>query len=74
MQNFRAEQCLLVSWGGFKTSIDRETASQFFRVRLWDAEALVQQLQEQYDRLPADLRAEIPLKRIWTIASKDGDG
>lgn len=68
MQNVSAEQGLLVSWGGFKSSIDKETQSQFFRVRLWDAEDLVEQLLEQYDKLPADLRAEIPLKRIWVVA------
>jgi restriction system protein len=71
MQNFRAEQCLLVSWGGFKSSIDKETASQFFTVRLWDADAVVDQLLEQYEKLPADLRAEIPLKRIWTISAPE---
>ena len=33
MENVRAEQGLLVSWGGFKSSVDREAPSQFFRVR-----------------------------------------
>ena len=71
MQNFGADQGLLVSWGGFKSSVDRETASQFFQVRLWDADALIEQLLEQYDRLPAEIRAELPLKRIWTVASPE---
>lgn len=39
-QNVQADQGLLVSWGGFKSSIDKETASQFFRVRLWDRTTL----------------------------------
>lgn len=73
MQNVGAEQGLLVSWGGFKSSVDRETATQFFRVRLWDADALTEELLEQYDRLPAEIRAELPLKRIWTVASQDED-
>jgi len=71
MQNFGADQGLLVSWGGFKSSVDRETASQFFQVRLWDADALIEQLLEQYDQLPAEIRAELPLKRIWTVASQE---
>ncbi len=35
MSKVGATHGLLVSWGGFKTSYDRETANQFFRVRLW---------------------------------------
>ena len=34
MQNVQAEQGLPVSWGGFKNTVDKETATQFFRVRL----------------------------------------
>lgn len=71
MQNVGAEQGLLVSWSGFKSSVEKEKASQFFRVRLWDAEDLVKNLLAQYDRLPADLRAEIPLKQIWVVAAQE---
>jgi restriction system protein len=74
MQNVGAQQGLLVSWAGFKGSVEKETASQFFRVRLWDADALVEQIFAQYERLPADLRAELPLKRIWTIAAQEEQG
>ena len=73
MQNVGADQGLLVSWSGFKSSVDRETASQFFRVRLWDADALIEALLAQYDKLPEDLRAELPLKRIWAPATLDED-
>jgi restriction system protein len=65
MQNVNAEQGLLVSWGGFKSSIEKERATQFFRVRLWDADELVDEILEHYDKLPADMRADLPLKRIW---------
>ena len=40
MQNVQAKQGLLVSWGGFKSSVDKEEANQFFRVRLWDQKDL----------------------------------
>ena len=71
MQNVQAEQGLLVSWGGFKSSVDREVASQFFRVRLWDQDALVNELLEYYHQLDEALRADIPLKRIWTVAAQE---
>lgn len=73
MQNVQADQGLLVSWGGFKTSVDREVAAQFFRVRLWDSDALIQELLGQYERLDEDLRAELPLKRIWTVAAEQSE-
>lgn len=71
MQNVQADQGLLVSWGGFKASVEREIASQFFRVRLWDQDALIKELLDHYSQLDEDLRAEIPLKRIWTVATQE---
>ena len=71
MQNVQAEQGLLVCWGGFKASVERELPAQFFRVRLWDQDELIAELLEHYDRLDADLRAELPLKRVWTLAVQD---
>ena len=71
MQNVGVSHGLLVSSASFKASIEKEIANQFFRVRLWDADALVEQLLLQYERLPADLRAEIPLQRSWAIAAQE---
>jgi restriction system protein len=71
MQNVHADQGLLVAWGGFKSSVDREVATQFFRVRLWDQDDLIGQLLEHYEKLDGDLRAELPLKRVWMLASQD---
>jgi restriction system protein len=70
MQNFQAEQGLLISWGGFKQSVERERATQFFRVRLWNRNDLIQNLLAHYDTLDEDLRSELPLKRIWTITNQ----
>lgn len=71
MQNVHAEQGLLVSWGGFKSSIDKEVPTQFFRVRFWDQEELINQLFEHYDRLDEALRTELPLKRMWALSVVD---
>ena len=73
MQNVHADQGLLVSWGGFKSSVDREVPAQFFRVRLWDQETLVEQLLGHYDKLDAELRAELPLKQIWVVSVSDDE-
>ncbi|HLC06599.1 MAG TPA: restriction endonuclease [Candidatus Babeliales bacterium] len=73
MQNVNAEQGLLVSWGGFKTSIDKELPTQFFKVRLWDQDSIIDELMSNYDRLDEDIRAELPLKRIWTLTAIEND-
>jgi len=73
MQNFSADQGLLVSWGGFKSSVDKEIPSQFFRVRLWDQNAIINELLQHYDSLDEDIKAEIPLKRMWSLAVSDDD-
>ena len=73
MQNFHATQGLLVSWGGYKNTVDKEKASQFFRVRLWDQKDLIEQLLKHYDKLDEDLKAELPLKRIWAITTPDSE-
>lgn len=71
MQNVQASHGLLVSWGGFKSSVDREKATQFFRVRLWDQGDLINQVLEHYDKLDEDIRTELPLKRIWIVAEAE---
>lgn len=71
MQNVQADQGLFVSWSGFKTSIDKEIPTQFFRVRLWDQSTIIGELLNNYDRLDEDLKAELSLKRIWSIALQE---
>lgn len=73
MQNVHADQGLLVSWGGFKSSVDKEIPAQFFRVRVWDQKVLIDELLAHYDKLDADLRAELPLKQVWTVAVDDDE-
>jgi len=69
LHTFGAEQGLLVSWGGFRASVYQEARSKYFQVRLWDAGDLVEALLAQYDRLPEEVQAELPLKRIWTLVA-----
>lgn len=71
MPNFGAEQGLLVSWGGFKSSVYQEARQKFFQIRLWDAGDLVENLLAQYDRLSEEIQAELPLKRIWTLVLEE---
>ena len=72
VQNSRADYGLLVSWGGFTDATLKEARqSNYFNVRLWDSQALLNALFEVYDRLPAEIRARIPLTQIWVVADPD---
>ncbi|EPR14070.1 restriction endonuclease [Ruminiclostridium papyrosolvens] len=67
MHNYKADHGLLVSWSGFKSSVYKEIPSQFFNVRLWDQKEIINELLENYEKLDDEIKAEIPLKRIWTL-------
>jgi len=68
---FGATEGLFVSWGGFKPNVQKELAASFFKVRLWSQKELLEQLFAAYDKLDEDLKAELPLKRIWTVTPQD---
>jgi len=70
---FSADEGLFVSWSGFKSNVQKELAASFFRVRLWTQKDLLEQLFANYDRLDEDLKAELPLKRIWTVAAQEDE-
>lgn len=71
MKNFGAQQGVLVAWGGFKQSVVNEARRIFFEIRLWDSGDLIEKLLEQYDHLPKEIQAELPLKRIWTLVIEE---
>jgi len=71
VSKFGADEGLFVSWSGFKSNVQKELAASFFRMRLWSQKELLEQLFAHYDHLDADLKAELPLKRIWTVAVQE---
>ncbi len=71
VSKFGAQEGLFVSWSGFKTNVFKQMAPSFFKVRLWTQKELLEALFSTYDHLDEDLKAELPLKRIWTVAAQD---
>ena len=55
---------------GFKSNA-KELATSFFKVRLWSQKELLEQLFAHYDQLDEDMKAELPLKRIWMVAAQE---
>ncbi len=73
MQSFKADQGLLVCWGGFTKSVLAEARQSHFSVRLWDAGDLVAAIFRTYERLPAEIQADLPLKRVWMMVPEDDE-
>jgi restriction system protein len=71
MQSFKADQGLLVSWGGFNRPLLGEAKQSHFFVRLWDSKDLVEAIYRNYERLPAEIQADLPLKRVWMLVPED---
>lgn len=71
MSTFKADQGLLVSWSGFTTEAQREARHHHFSLRLWEASDLLEAVVENYDRLPEEMRNDLPLKRIWALVLED---
>lgn len=68
MNTLNCDYGILVSWSGFKSSLlGREANADFFRVRLWDRNELLKRIYRNYDKLPAEIRADLPLQQIWIL-------
>ena len=73
MQTFKAEQGLLVCWGGFNRVVQAEARTGHFSVRLWDSSDLVKAIYRTYERLPAEVQAELPLERTWMLVAEESE-
>lgn len=71
MQSFKAEQGLLVCWGGYNKAVLAESKQGHFTVRLWDSRDLVEAIYRNYERLPAEIQADLPLKRVWMLVVEE---
>jgi len=73
MQTFAARQGLLLCWGGYNKIVQQEARQSHFSVRLWESRELVEAIYRTYDRLPAEIQAELPLKRIWMLVPESSE-
>ena len=71
MQTFKADQGLLVCWGGFNKVVQTEARQSHFLIRLWDSRDLVEAIYRSYDQLPAEIQAELPLKQTWMLVTEE---
>ena len=70
-QTFKADQGLLVSWGGFNQAVLREARRSFFTMRLWDSGETINQIYQHYEQFSDSLKAELPLQKIWSLVPEE---
>ena len=62
-----------MSWGGFTNPVKLDAGKDFFRIRLWDQGDVVDAILQNYERLDDEIKAELPLKRIWVMVNDDAE-
>ena len=67
MTSHRADQGLLVAWGGLNGPAKQELRNDRLSIRVWDSDDVLDQLFSVYDRLPDEVRSSLPLKRAWVL-------
>jgi restriction system protein len=73
MSKYESQHGLLVSWGGFTKQMNADARNDFFKVRLWDQGDVVKAVLKNYDRFDEEIKAELPLRRIWVLVNDDAE-
>ncbi len=71
MSKVRAEQGLFVSWSGYNSEARKEAKDAFFTIRLWDQGNILHEIFKYYEKFDDELKAELPLKRIWSLVVEE---
>lgn len=71
MSTHGATQGLLVAWGGLTRPAQDAMKNHRLRVRVWESAEVVDAVLRNYERLSADIRNVLPLKRVWVLADPE---
>lgn len=71
MSKVKAELGLLVSWSGFNNKVLTEAKEEFFFIRLWSADDILENIFKYYDKFSDEFKAELPLKRFWLLVDDE---
>ena len=68
----KADQGLLVAWGGLNKKGREEMFANRLTIATWDAERLLDEILAVYDRLSPETKAKLPLKQVWVLDEETG--
>ena len=66
-----ADQALLVAFGGVNRPANDLLTNQQFKLKVWNADTLVEAFIEAYEELDESIREMLPLKNVWTLATEE---
>ena len=65
IHRFQADQALLVTFGGVTGPAKTYLDTQYFNIRVWTIDDLIQAIYKHYSVLDSEMKARLPLKQIW---------
>ena len=71
IHRYQADQGLLVTFGGVTAPARAYLESQYFNIRVWTMDDIIEAIYTHYDALDDEIRAKLPLKQIWVPISED---
>ena len=72
MSTHQATQGLLVAWEGLKAPARSALKNQHLRIRVWEAQDVVDAVLRTYPELPERIRGLLPLRRVWVLSGLEG--
>ena len=51
----------------YKKTVEQERPRNFFKIRFWGQEEIINELLKSYDSLDEETKAKIPLKKMWSL-------
>lgn len=65
IHRYQADQALLVTFGGVTAPARAYLEAQYFNIRVWTIEDILQSIYKHYPYLDAQMKSRLPLKQIW---------
>jgi restriction system protein len=65
IHRFKADQALLVTFGGVTGPAKSYLEGQYFNIRVWTIDDILQAIYRHYPVLDNEMKARLPLKQIW---------
>lgn len=65
IHRFQADQALLVTFGGVTSPARTYLETQYFNIRVWTIDDIIQSIYKHYPLLDSEMKARLPLKQIW---------
>jgi len=63
----KADQGLLVAWGGVTKAARSILSNQYFQIAIWDSDRVIEEVFKHYDALPEAIQLDLPLQRTWAL-------